>query len=57
MKPSTIGLGVLSWRGADSLNSTLKSYAKVDLFSLFDEVVVFLPDPDDKVLELSLIHI
>lgn len=53
MRSSTIGLGVLSWRGAESLNSTLESYAKIDLFSLFDEVVVFLPDPDEQVLEAS----
>lgn len=51
--PSTIGLGVLSWRGAESLNSTLESYKKTDLFSLFDEVVVFLPDPDDYVLKVA----
>lgn len=53
MTASTLGLGILSWRGAESLNSTLESYAKVDLFSLFDEVVVFLPDPDGKVLEVA----
>jgi len=53
MTPPTIGLGVLSWRGADSLNSTLESYAKIGLFSLFDEVVVFLPDPDKQVLEVA----
>jgi len=53
MKTPTIGLAVLSWRGADSLNSTLESYSKAELFSLFDEVVVFLPDPDKKVLEVA----
>jgi len=53
MTSQTIGLGVLSWRGADSLDSTLESYAKIDLFSLFDEVAVFLPDPDEKVLEVA----
>lgn len=53
MKTPTIGLGILSWRGADSLNSTLESYAKIDLFSLFDEVAVFLPDPDARVLKIA----
>ena len=53
MKTPTIGLGVLSWRGADSLESTLESYAKIDFFSLFDEVVVFLPDPDARILEVA----
>jgi len=53
MTSPTTGLGILSWRGAESLNATLKSYAKIDLFSLFDEVVVFLPDPDTKVLEVA----
>jgi len=53
MKPQTIGLGVLSWRGADSLNSTLESYERIDFFSLFDEVIVFLPNPDDHVLDVA----
>ena len=53
VKTPTIGLGVLSWRGAESLNATLESYAKIDLFSVFDEVVVFLPDPDTQVLEVA----
>lgn len=53
MRSPTLGLGILSWRGAESLNSTLQSYAKVDLFSVFDEVVVFLPDPDKEVQEVA----
>ena len=53
MKTPTKGLGILSWRGAESLDSTLKSYSKVELFSLFDEVIVFLPDPDAQVLEVA----
>ena len=56
MKPPTIGLGILSWRGATSLNSTLKSYADIDLFSLFDDVVVFLPDPDKQVLDVAKMY-
>jgi len=53
MTSPTIGLSVLSWRGAESLDATLNSYAGIDLFSLFDEVIVFLPDPDDKVLDVA----
>ena len=53
MTPPTIGLGVLSWRGAESLNATLESYAKINLFSLFDEIVVFLPDPDKDVQDVA----
>lgn len=53
MTSPTLGLGVLSWRGAESLDATLGSYAKIDLFSLFDEVVVFLPDPDKEVQEVA----
>jgi hypothetical protein len=53
MTSPTIGLGVLSWRGAKSLDATLKSYHDTNLFSLFDEVVVFLPDPDDDVQKVA----
>jgi len=41
----SVGLGILSWRGHASLNQSLKSYAKEDFFSLFDEAMIFLPDP------------
>jgi len=49
----SIGLSVLSWRGAESLRPSLESYAKVGLFDLFDETQLFLPDPDDDVLHVS----
>lgn len=45
----TVGLGVLSWRGAASLKQALQSYADADMFSLFDDTIVFLPDPDEAV--------
>ncbi len=53
MTRPTVGLGILSWRGAESLENSLRSYAEADLFSLFDEVVVFLPDPDARVLKVA----
>ncbi len=40
----TIGLGILSWKGGDSLKTSLASYAQENLFSLFDENVIFLPE-------------
>ena len=39
----TLGLGVLSWGGLHSLRASLESYRVEDLFSLFDEALVFLP--------------
>ena len=47
----TIGLGILSWRGAQSLRHSLESYQKNGFFELFDDVITFLPDPDEAVLE------
>ena len=46
----SVGMGILSWRGYKSLSNTLQSYQEADLFSLFDEVLVFLPDPDESVI-------
>jgi len=45
----SVGLGILSWRGHASLKQSLISYKKEDFFSLFDEAMIFLPDPDDDV--------
>jgi len=52
----SVGLGILSWRGHASLNQSLKSYAKEDFFSLFDEAMIFLPDPDDDVQNVCENH-
>lgn len=41
----TVGLGILSWRGHASLDAALQSYKDANLFSLFDEVLLFLPEP------------
>lgn len=50
---NTVGLGVLSWRGAHSLRATLQSYQERDFFSLFDQPLLFLPDPDEAVLGVA----
>ena len=50
---STIGLGILSWRGAASLRNALQSYENEGFFSLFDQSLVFLPDPDPPVLAVA----
>ena len=49
----TIGLGVLSWRGHRSLDAAMSTYQKVDFFGLFDECMIFLPDPDQNVRDVA----
>lgn len=52
-KQGSVGLGVLSWRGHKSLDQALASYKKQDFFSLFDETMIFLPDPDQNVKDVA----
>lgn len=52
----SIGLSVLSWRGADSLRSSLESYSRAKLFDEFSQAQVFLPDPDVNVLQAASGH-
>lgn len=40
----TVGVGILSWRGYDSLRAALASYARADFFGLFNEKLLFLPE-------------
>ncbi len=49
----SVGLGVLSWRGAHSLDAAMSSYQKADFFSLFDECMIFLPDLDADVQTIA----
>ncbi len=49
----TIGMGILSWHGHQSLENALQTYADEDLFSLFDECVIFLPEPDADVRRVA----
>jgi len=49
----SIGLSILSWRGAEALRPTLESYQRAGLFDLFDESQIYLPDPDNAVLAIA----
>lgn len=46
----TLALGILSWHGHASLRQALTSYKQANFFSLFDDVMAFLPDPTPKVI-------
>jgi len=46
-------MGILSWRGSKSLDAALSSYAKENLFSLFDSCVIVLPDPDETIRKVA----
>lgn len=45
----SVGLSILSWRGAEALRPSLDSYASIKLFAEFSDVQIFLPDPDQAV--------
>lgn len=45
----SIGLSILSWRGAEALRPSLESYDSAKLFAEFSEAQLFLPDPDEAV--------
>jgi len=49
----SLGLSILSWRGAETLESSLESYATENLFSAFTDAQIFLPDPDKAVLNVA----
>jgi len=49
----SIGLSILSWRGAKSLRPALESYQSSGLFDIFDEAQIYLPDPDKAVLDVA----
>lgn len=44
----TLGLGILSWHGYDSLRKALASYQQEQFFDLFDETLLFLPECSDQ---------
>lgn len=50
----SIGLSILSWRGAEALRPALESYQNSGLFNLFDQAQIYLPDPDKAVLDVAL---
>ncbi len=39
-----LGLGILSWKGYDSLEASLATYNRIGMLDLFDEVVAYLPE-------------
>ncbi len=47
------GLGILSWKGNESLAAALETYAAQDLFSLFDEKLIFFPEIDEEARALA----
>ncbi|MGH1419496.1 MAG: hypothetical protein ACRBCJ_11615 [Hyphomicrobiaceae bacterium] len=50
----TLGLGVLSWHGYDTLRRSLQSYQREDGFlQLFDERVIFFPEITDEGREIA----
>lgn len=49
----SIGLSILSWRGAEALRPALESYQSIGFFDLFDEAQIYLPDPDKAVLDVA----
>jgi len=53
MASPSVGLGVLSWRGHRSLDAAMATYQKADFFSLFDDCMIFLPDPDKDVQNIA----
>ncbi|MEM6603105.1 MAG: hypothetical protein AAF621_03565 [Pseudomonadota bacterium] len=52
----SIGLGILSWRGEESLQNALASYMQENLFSLFNEKVIFLPEQRQQETVLAQRH-
>lgn len=48
-----IGFGILSWHGYDSLALALESYRREDLFGLFDETLLFLPEITPEGIDLA----
>ncbi len=50
----TISLGILSWRSPQTLEKTLKSYEAQNLFSLFDENIIYfnqISEEDKKIAD------
>ncbi len=53
MTSPSVGLGILSWRGHRSLDAAMASYQRADFFSLFDDCMIYLPDPDHDVQDVA----
>jgi hypothetical protein len=48
-----LGLGILSWKGHDSLTSSLTSYKNAGFLDLFSEKLLFLPEIDGKGIQIA----
>lgn len=48
-----LGLGILSWKGYDSLAASLTSYQKAGFLDLFAEKCLFLPEMEQKGIDLA----
>lgn len=49
----SVGVSILSWRGAETLRPSLESYASAQLFDVFSDAQIFLPNPDAAVLDVA----
>lgn len=49
----SLGLGILSWKGGDTLKISLESYRKENLFSLFDKTIIFLPEQQNYETQIA----
>ncbi|MGI9296371.1 MAG: hypothetical protein ACR2QC_00555 [Gammaproteobacteria bacterium] len=52
-KPPTVGLGVLSWRARKTLRASLESFRRGDLFSCFDETLIFFQEIEEEDREIA----
>lgn len=49
----TLGFGILSWRGYDSLTAALETYRQASLLDLFDKTLLFLPQAEPRGFEIA----
>lgn len=52
-RPFTIGLGILSWRARKTLRASLESYRRGNLFSLFDDTLIFFQEMEKEDMALA----
>jgi|GEM_PF-5247995 len=51
--PCSVGLGMLSWRAPTTVDHTLASYAREDIFGLFDQVLLYCQEITDADREIA----
>ncbi len=52
-KLGNLGLGILSWRGYDSVRTTLNSYKNAGFLDYFDEKLLFLPQIEEEGIRVA----